>query len=150
MVLGVFVAIRAWQSRGTADGPAPAFAATTLGGDAISLAALEGEPVLVHFWASWCGVCRAEEGNVEAVAGDHRVVTVATRSGGVEEVSSYVREHGLEAPVVLDPAGRLAAEWGVRSLPTSFVLDPQGRIRHVEVGYTTELGLRARLWLAGL
>jgi alkyl hydroperoxide reductase subunit AhpC len=51
-------------------------------------------------------------------------------------------------PIVLDPDGRLARAWGVRSLPTSFVVDREGEIRTVEVGYTTELGLRARLWLA--
>ncbi len=148
IIVAAFLAVRAWQTHGTAEGRAPALTATTLSGEAVSLAALRGEPVLVHFWATWCGVCEAEEGNVVSVAEDHRVVTVATRSGGPAEVGAYVREHGFDAPVVLDPDGRLAAAWGVRSLPTSFVLDPDGTIRHVEVGYTTELGMRARLWLA--
>jgi thiol-disulfide isomerase/thioredoxin len=148
LVLGVYLGVRAWQTRGTAGGLAPTLEGTTLDGEAVSLAALRGQPVMVHFWATWCGVCRVEEGNIEAVAADHRVLTVATRSGAPGEVDAYRRERGLSAPVILDPDGRLAAEWGVRSLPTSFVLDSDGRIRHVEVGYTTELGLRARLWLA--
>jgi len=150
IVLAVYLGIRAWQTRGAADGAAPPLEARDLDGAPLDLAAMRGEPVLVHFWATWCGVCRAEEDNVESVAADHPVVTVATRSGDRDGVVDYVREHGLSAPVALDPDGRVADAWGVRSLPTSFAVGRDGRIRHVEVGYTTEVGLRARLWLAGL
>lgn len=150
IVLIVLLGIRAWQTRDTIAGPAPGLEGSTLAGEAISLAAMRGEPVLVHFWATWCGVCRAEEGNVVSVAQDHRVVTVATQSGGPEEVSRYAREEGFDAEVLLDPSGAIAAQWGVRSLPTSFFVSPDGEIESVEVGYTTELGMRARLFFAGL
>jgi len=150
VILGVYLAIRAWQTSGTVEGPAPALAAAAIDGEAIDLGELRGEPVMVHFWATWCGVCRAEEHNVKAVSEDHRVVTVATQSGSPAELGEYAREAGLEAPIVPDPTGRLAQAWGVRSMPTSFIVDPDGTIRYVEVGYTTEIGMRARLWLAGL
>jgi thioredoxin-related protein len=51
--------------------------------------------------------------------------------------------------VINDPDGALAAAWGVRGVPTFFVVDSQGMIRFREVGYTTGLGLRWRLWLVG-
>ncbi|MBC7173859.1 MAG: protein disulfide oxidoreductase [Polyangiaceae bacterium] len=117
-------------------------------GALIELARAPGEPVLVHFWATWCGVCRAEEGTIDALADDHRVITIATQSGGAAEVGRYLSERGLDFPTVVDPHGEIARRWGVSAFPTSFVIDADGAIRNIEVGYTTSLGLRARLALA--
>jgi hypothetical protein len=64
-------------------------------------------------------------------------------------VRSYLGERGLDFPVLVDPDGRLAGRYGVRGVPTTLVIGPEGRIRSREVGYTTGLGLRLRLWMAG-
>jgi len=148
VVLAVFLAFRAWQTRDAADGPAPALAGSGLDGSALALAT--DRPTLVHFWATWCGVCRAEQGTIDALAGDHHVVTVASQSGGAPEVQAYLEREGVDFPVIVDPGGALAARWGVHAFPTTFVVAPDGTISDVEVGYTTSLGLRARLWLASL
>ncbi len=148
VVLAVVLAVRAWQTRDAPDGPAPELSGRTLDGSTLALPTTPGEPVLVHFWATWCGVCRAEQGTIEALAADHRVITVAAQSGGPGEVGAYLRDEGLSFPVILDPRSELTRRWGVRAFPTSFVVGPDGTIRNVEVGYTTSLGLRARLWLA--
>lgn len=144
----IFFGIRAWQTRDAPDGPAPELIASTIGGAHVDVAG-HSSPVLVHFWATWCGVCRAEEGNIDSIAEDHEVITIASQSGRSEEVAAYMRARGLSFPVVNDPGSEIAHRWGVRVFPTSFVVDSSGRIRHVEVGYTTSLGLRIRLWLAG-
>jgi len=52
--------------------------------------------------------------------------------------------------VLNDPDGVIATRWGVRAVPASFIVDGAGQIRFVEIGYTTGIGLRLRLWLAGL
>jgi peroxiredoxin len=57
-------------------------------------------------------------------------------------------EHGLEMAVLADEDGALARRYGVRGVPTLFVLDGAGRIRFTELGYTTEAGLRLGLWWA--
>jgi thiol-disulfide isomerase/thioredoxin len=150
VVAALVFTIRAYQQRDAASGPAEDFRVASLDGQAVALEDFAGQPVMLHFWASWCGVCRAMEGNVVDVAeGETPVVRVATRSGSAADVRAYLDGRGdTEARgVVLDPDGALAQRYGVRAFPTTFFIDARGRIRHVEVGYTTWLGLEARLWL---
>jgi thiol-disulfide isomerase/thioredoxin len=149
IMLALVLGVRAYMQIGTASGPAPALTEVMLDGHPVSLAGLRGEPVLVHFWASWCPICRAEEGNIAAVARHHRVLTVAMQSGDAAAVRRYMQERGWQVPTIVDASGALARTYGVRGTPTSFIIDGQGQIRFVEIGYTTEWGLRARLWLAG-
>lgn len=78
------------------------------------------------------------------------MITVASTSGTPEDVSRALQERGLSMPVLNDPEGQLAAKWGVNAYPTTFIVGADGRVRFVEVGYTSSLGLRARLWWAGL
>ncbi len=147
----VVVGIRTWQHRDMPSGPAPALQGVTLAGQPYALPAHPGKPMLVHFWATWCPVCRSEQGSIAALAqADPGVITVAMQSGSREAVVRHMREQGIAFPVVNDADGALAEAWGVHAVPASFIVDAEGRIRFVEVGYTTETGLRLRLWLAGL
>lgn len=143
--------IRAWQQRDMVSGMAPPLSGITLDGSAYSLPAKPAQPVLVHFWATWCPICRTEQGSIEAIAQDHpNTITIAMQSGSTVKVGKHVVEQGLHFPVVNDADGRISAAWGVHAVPASFVIGTDGRIRFVEVGYTTGVGLRLRLWLAGL
>ncbi len=149
LVFIVVFAVQAWQTRSMPVGKAPTLEGSLLSGQKVSLQDFRGNPVLVHFWATWCPVCRTEEGNIQNVAKDYRVLSVAMTSGAANEVSKYMRENGLDFPVLVDESGLLSVAWGVRGVPSSFIIDANGKIRHLAVGYTTELGLRFRLWLAG-
>ena len=146
--IAVYFGVRAYQQRTLIEGPAPALQARLLDGTAIDLASLRGRPVLVYFWATWCPVCRVEQGSIESVAGDYRVIGIALQSGPSVEVAKYLHEQGLRVPVINDPDGAIAAVWGVRATPTTFIVDGDGHIRFRETGYTSEMGLRLRLWLA--
>lgn len=143
----LLAAVHWWQSRGLAGGPAPLLNGLLNDGSPYQLVPADG-PVLVHFWATWCPVCRFEEASIERIASDREVITVATRSGTAEELTSYLQEQGLGMRVLVDEDGEIAARWGVSGVPASFVVDSQGQITFAGVGYTTEIGLRARLWLA--
>ncbi|HKU44102.1 MAG TPA: protein disulfide oxidoreductase [Polyangiales bacterium] len=144
-----FLAFRAYQQRDAVSGTAPQLSGTDLQGEQVALADYRGKPVLVYFWATWCGVCKATQPNVDALARELPVLSVASQSGSAAEVSAYAREHGVASKVVVDTRGALAKRFGVHAFPTLFVIDGAGAIRSVEVGYTTELGLRLRMWLAG-
>jgi alkyl hydroperoxide reductase subunit AhpC len=72
------------------------------------------------------------------------------QSGKPQDVARYLREQGVDLPVVNDADGSISGAWGVHAVPASFIIGTDGRIRFIEVGYTTEIGLRLRLWWAGL
>ena len=146
----IVLGVRAWHKRDTVSGPAPALQGITLTGQTYILPAHPGHPVLVHFLATWCPVCRAEQGSIAAIAHDDpHVITVAMQSGKSEEIAKYMQEQGIDFPVVNDADGSLSSAWGITGVPASFIIAPGGQIRYVEVGYTTGIGLRLRLWLAG-
>ncbi|OIR18168.1 sporulation thiol-disulfide oxidoreductase A precursor [mine drainage metagenome] len=147
----VVVGIRTWQQRDMISGAAPALRGATLTGQPYILPAHPAQPVLVHFWGTWCPICRAEQGSIAAIAHDHpNIITVAMQSGKPEEVARYMREQGIDFPVVNDADGGISNAWGVHAVPASFIIAPDGKIRFVEVGYTSGPGLRFRLWLAGI
>lgn len=153
LMLALVVGITLWQNRGLPEGPAPALAGQRTGGGAYKLGAGEAAAAgqtaqLVVFWATWCPVCRAEEGNIEDVALNWPVVSVAMQSGNAATVTKYLKERELAVPAVIDDEGTIAAAWHVRGTPTHFILDPAGNIRFRVVGYATEWGLRFRLWWA--
>jgi thiol-disulfide isomerase/thioredoxin len=141
----VFFAVQGWQTRSAARGPAPALGGPSADGGQLDLSQRRGQPVLVHFWATWCGVCRAEEHNVEALLGGGRLLSVASSSGTAAQVAGYLRGRGMDMPTIVDPRGTLARSWGVRAFPTTFAIDGEGQISSVTVGYTSEVGLRGRL-----
>lgn len=149
VIAALFFGIQAYNSRGAARGPAPQLADYRLNGEMTTLVPSD-ESVMVHFWASWCGICGFMDGSVDRMADDHKVITVALRSGSVSAVSNHLKESGLDFPVINDEMGIHAARWGIRGVPTTFFIDANGHIDHVTVGFSSWLGLRFRMWLASL
>jgi len=134
LVLGLlFWGLQWWLARDLPSGEAPPLSGLDLQGRPLSLEDHRGRPVLVHFWATWCPICRFEEAGIDAIARDHAVLSVATGSGDAAALRAYMTERGLGFPV---------------RVPASFVVDAQGRIRWAGRGYASEWGLRLRLWLA--
>jgi len=153
LAVGVILAITAWQtrhlvSRGTR---APGFALRTLGGGEVSLDSLRGKRVLVHFWATWCGVCRMELGALSAVhAGlgpDEALVSVVADAEDEQKVRTFVAEHELTYPVLMG-TDEVVRAFRVGAFPTNYYLDGEGNITGSTVGLSTRLAMRARLALA--
>ena len=145
----ILAAVQWWQSRDLAKDQAPPLAGLLVDGTPYQMDS-SGDPVLVHFWAEWCPVCRLGQDSIDDIAKDHRVITIATTSGPANEVQAFLEEHALTMPTLIDEQGDIARRWGVFGVPSTFVVDTDGAIRHDSKGYSTEIGLRLRLWLAGL
>ena len=134
---------------------APSFSARDLDGREISLASLRGKVVLVNFWATWCGPCRAEIPDLIALQEKYRdglqVIGISQDEAPVDLVRRFVADHHMNYPVVMSSPEIEALFPGVNALPTSFIVDRQSRIVQKHVGMlaksTTEQETRA---LAGL
>jgi thiol-disulfide isomerase/thioredoxin len=150
LVIALFLGFQFAANRNLVNGEPPALPNTTLEGQTFELAQLHGKPALIYFWAEWCPICRAMQSTVQAVARDYPLMSVAMQSGGKAEVAKYQREQNFQVPVVLDEDGEIAKRYGLRGVPAVFVLGPEGQIRFAATGYTSEIGLRLRLWWAGL
>ena len=145
-VFTLFALVQLWQTRDALEGQAPPLTARLLNGDPYEIA--DNRFTLVYFWASWCPVCRLTSGNIDALAKQHSVITVAMQSGDAARVANHLKDQALDFPTIADPQGSIAREWGVKGVPTIYGVDKQGRIRFVSLGYTTSLGLKCRLWWA--
>lgn len=149
----ISLAINAWQSRNVSKGPAPSLDApllNALGPQDASLQAWltqhRGQVVAVHFWATWCPICKASQDNVQRLHGSWPMVTVAMQSGPATAVQKHLAHNELPWLAALDTEGELARAWGVRAVPATIILDGEGRVATASMGYTTTLGLWARLW----
>lgn len=148
VIVLVFFAVKTYLQRDLAQGIAPSLQGTLIDGQTVNLHSLQGKPVLVYFWATWCPVCKMQNGSVDSISEDHTVVTVAMNSGSDLEIEAFLEEKQLDFPVIADDSGVITERFGVSGVPTSFILDSDGSIAFTEVGYTTEWGLRLRLWMA--
>lgn len=132
------------------EGSAPELNTTTLDGIPVALGQPDERPLALVFWATWCGICKAELPWLTNMAESHRLVTVAMQSGDDATVADFMQENDLtELPVINDPDGQIAATYGVNVTPTFVFFSPEGQITGSTTGLTSPWGVRARLWWAG-
>ncbi|WP_042013532.1 protein disulfide oxidoreductase [Aeromonas fluvialis] len=109
-----------------------------------------GKPLLVYYWASWCGVCRFTTPTVKQLWQEgENVLTVALRSGNSEQLGKGMSKKGLTFPTHNDESGDLAARWQVGVTPT-FLIIKDGQLVSSTTGWSSGLGLKMRLWWAAL
>ncbi|MEZ5479683.1 MAG: redoxin domain-containing protein [Thiolinea sp.] len=89
IILAIIFTVRGWQQRSLISGAAPEFDEITLQGEPVALADYRGQPVMLHFWASWCGTCEFEQSSISKIAKDWPLVTVAYNSGEAESVKLH-------------------------------------------------------------
>jgi cytochrome c biogenesis protein CcmG/thiol:disulfide interchange protein DsbE len=118
---------------------APDFELQTLDGKTIKLSDLRGQAVIINIWATWCPPCRAEMPALQKVYEEHRetveiLAINATYQDSLDTVQEFARANNLSLPILLDENGIVAESYQLRSLPTSFFIDPDGIIQEVVIG----------------
>lgn len=129
------------------DRLAPGFQLPALDGASLSLDAMRGRPVVLVFWATWCGPCRAELPHLMTLQkryADRGLQILAINDGeDLPRVKRFVQDSNLTLQVLWDEKSEVAARYGRRALPFSVFIDRQGYVRDVTVGPRSERRLAA-------
>ncbi|MBQ8144115.1 MAG: TlpA family protein disulfide reductase [Butyricicoccus sp.] len=128
---------------------APDFTVYDAEGNEVHLSDFAGKPVVLNFWASWCGPCKSELPGFEAVyqeLGDEAAFMMINLTDGVSEtvdgVSEFVANGGYTFPVYFDSAQNAAYTYGVSSIPATALINADGEIVAAQVGVVSESSLR--------
>lgn len=129
-------------------GRTPAFAFTALDGTEVRSDELLGSVVVLNFWATWCGPCKLEMPSLQALHEDRAadgvvVLGLATDVGGGSAVEEFLAERSITYPVGRATNEQRRAFGGIRGIPTTFVIDRNGVVRHRVVGYFAPPAMRA-------
>ncbi|HEX4898648.1 MAG TPA: TlpA disulfide reductase family protein [Candidatus Limnocylindrales bacterium] len=122
--------------------PAPAFAGTTLDGDALSLADLHGRPVIVNFWGPSCVPCREEfplfRSKLAEHAADGLAIVGILMFDPPAPARDFIADHDATWPTVDDPAGEIRAAYRAVARPQTYFIDRDGILREIRIGQVTD------------
>jgi cytochrome c biogenesis protein CcmG, thiol:disulfide interchange protein DsbE len=106
----------------------------------VTLASLRGRPVIVNFWASWCGPCKREAKHLAALShrlGGRAVLVGVDWNDGASGARGFIRHYGWTFPNLRDASGTVGNDYGLSGLPNTFVIDSHGRIAKRLIGPQT-------------
>ncbi len=123
-----------YASRPSIGGPAPPFRLLDLKGQSHSLLDYRGKVVFINFWATWCGPCKVEMPDMEALYQSFRshgleILAVSVDQQGAAVTRPFQEAMGLSFPILHDSDYRVGLQYGARTLPMTYVLDRKGIIR---------------------
>ncbi len=120
-------------------GPAPDFTLRSMSGKNLKLSELAGNVVLINFWASWCGPCREEMPLLNALHNKYQPLGFTVIGVNVEEQSEmargFLKDFPVDFPILLDNKNRVSQLYEVVAMPTTVVVDRDGKMRFLHKGY---------------
>lgn len=115
--------------------PAPDFVLKDINGQSVSLAQFKGKPVLLNFWATWCGPCREELPSMQRLHeaaksnGGFQIIAISIDRSNMKKVNKYADNLNLTFPILIDPDREIRKAYFIRGLPTSYLIDAEGKLR---------------------
>jgi thiol-disulfide isomerase/thioredoxin len=116
---------------------APDFYFVTPEGESSSISQLEGQPVLINFWATWCSPCAYEMPHLEQFyleQGDEVVLLTINVGDSASQVTDFMQSNNLSFTVLLDSNGNAAQRYNVSGIPTTFFIGSDGVIQGIKIG----------------
>jgi cytochrome c biogenesis protein CcmG/thiol:disulfide interchange protein DsbE len=129
--------------------PAPAFSLVSLeSGQPVTLESLRGRPIVMNFWASWCGPCKSEhpvlEWGARALKSQAQFVGVVFEDTE-ENARAFLSRYGASFQQLIDPRGTISVDFGVAGVPETYFIDAKGTITGKHVGPMDQLTLAQRV-----
>jgi thiol-disulfide isomerase/thioredoxin len=151
MIITVFVLVHLWQTRGLPDAEhTPPLELGWLDDRRAESVFVSGQPGVIYFFAPWCFYCRHSIDNLDELVASQKLAwarLVALEYVSLDEVRDFLHETGVDLPVLLG-GPQTTSDWQIRAFPTYFVIDANGNIVSRSVGYSTKIGLQARVWMS--
>ena len=120
------------------DRETPALVLKDIDGESFDLSQLRGKWVFTHFWASWCGPCRKEMPTIQAISDEFKdsglSIVLINTSEDEDTVFDFLSTVAPDMNTLLDSDGKATEQWQPRGLPSTYFVDPEGKIRYIALG----------------
>ncbi len=145
-LIGLLLLIPNCSKKPVESSLAPDFTLKTLRGEQITLSTLKGKVILLDFWATWCGPCKESIPQFVQMYRDFRakgfeIIGLSMDRGDERAVRNFIKAMDIPYPVLIAPDD-LAKKYGVTALPTTFLIDKEGKIREKIVGFNLSIAQR--------
>ena len=150
LIVIAFMLVSMWQTRDLPDDDhTPPLELAWLDDMQADTVLVPGKVGVIYFFAPWCFYCRKSIDNLDELVASGNLAwarLVALEYGDLDEIREFIKETSVDLPVLLG-GPQTSNDWSIRGFPTYFVIDEDGQIASRSVGYSTRIGLQARVWM---